>query len=216
MMRIEIIGVLLICLSFPTAAIAQDTNASTDIAEEDSHFLVFEQKDKQSISAEGDFLWRNRAVFDHADYCALMRSFRDVGPHSDGRGSGQYGLTSFLVLRDVQGYDMASRTFRDQLSGLDIEMSFEFPPGDLPPRKKKGFPPSIVMSLAVHRGKDDPLRDIERSEVEFRRDKPWNNGLVLTKLAVVGDTEYRYELMCFDPLGSLRFQEELSGIHYKR
>lgn len=134
----------------------------------DSQFLIFEWKDRQPNSAHGDWLKRNKAVFDHADYCTLSRSFRDVGPHSSGMGSGLFLLTSFLVLRDVDGYDSASRIFHDQLSGLDIEVSFEFPSAMHPsPWNKKGHPPEVFMSLSVHRGKDDPQAQIERSEVGF-------------------------------------------------
>jgi hypothetical protein len=216
-MPIAMIVVLLIYLVFPVATTAQDIIASTNVSKEDSQFLIFEWKDRQSYSAHGDWLRRNHAVIDHADYCALSMSFRDVGPHSSGIGSGVIVLTSFLVLRDVDGYDSASRTFHNELTGLDIEVSFEFPAATPPgPGNKKGYPPQVVMSLSIHRGRDDAQGDIERSQVAFMRDKTWNNGPILTKLALVGDTEYRYDLGCSDPREWLRFEERLSRVRHKR
>lgn len=217
MMPIAMIAVLLICLVSPTAAIIQETTASTNAAKDDSHFLIFEWKDRQPDSAHGDWLRRNHAVFDHADYCTLSRSFRNMGPHSAGMGSGVTNLTTFLVLRDVDSYDSASRTFHDELSGLAVKVSFEFPPAMPPgPGNKTGNPGQVLISLLVDRGKDDAQGDIERSEVAFVRDKTSNKGLILTKLALVGATEYRYDLGCSDPRERLIFEERLSRVRHKR
>jgi hypothetical protein len=216
MMPIAMIVALLICLVSPAAATAQDTTASTKVATEDSQFLIFERKDRQSYSARRDWLRRNRSVFDHADYCTVGMSFRNVGPHSSGMGSGVNELTSFLVLRDVDGYDSAERIFHDELSRLDIKVSFEFRAARPGPGNKKAYPPEVYMSLSVHRGKDDDQGDVGRSEVGFMRDKTWNNGLILTKLALVGDTEYRYRLGCSDPRERLRFEEGSSRVRHKR
>jgi hypothetical protein len=206
-MRILILVILSIYLFVPYATSQIKTTASTKAPEEESPFILYDLKKPYSGQRERDWLKEHEVVFDRADYCKLTTSFRDVGPDSSGMGSGVSEFAIFLVLRDVDGYDSARRTFHDEQSGLDIEASFEFPSGEQRNRwNKKGFPPGVVMSLSIHRGQNDIQADTERSEVVFiRGDAP--RGLSLIKLARVGDLEYRYSLSCTDPRETLRFLE---------
>jgi hypothetical protein len=143
------------CL-FPISLASQIKTASAKVPEEESQFLLYDWTKPYSFQQERDWLKQRETTFNRADYCTLTSSFRDVVPNSSGMGSGVSKLASFLVLRDVDGYDSARRIFHDSKSGLDVETGFEFSSREQRSRwNKKGFPPGVVMSLSIHRAEND-------------------------------------------------------------